>query len=158
MWAPIVKIQGYCYLSTGSIYRNSTLLILILFKSALMSQLTRSFLLIYLYRRSLYGDCRASASDKWETFDLLCRKHFQIAGDLGKKTQTFLGLPCMSDQYVTERKFYIVFDRNILSTVAWTRKKFKTKWHCWNLVCVHCCVAMIKLITWMYGVFIIYVI
>ena len=36
-------------------------------------------------------------------------------------------------------------------------RKFITKWHCWKLVCVHCCVAMIKLIIWMYGVFIIYV-
>ena len=36
-------------------------------------------------------------------------------------------------------------------------RKFKTKWHCWKLVCVHCCVAMIKLIICMYGIFIVYV-
>ena len=56
-------------------------------------------------------------SDKWEIFDLLRRKQFS-AEDLGKKIHTFFGLPFVSDQYVTKRKFYFAFDRNILSTVA----------------------------------------
>ena len=55
-------------------------------------------------------------SDRWETFDLLRRKQV-----------SFFGFRCMSDQHVTKRKFYFVFDRNKLSTVAWTRKKIQNK-------------------------------
>ena len=82
---------------------------------------------------------------------------FHIAEDLGKKLKHSSDyLVCLTNMLQSGN-----FTWYLIGTywAQWLKhaRKFKTKWHCWKLVCVHCCVAMIKLIIWMYGVFIIYV-
>ena len=119
----------------------------IMFKSALMWQLTRSFLLIYLY-------CRVTSERH-----LICcvANNFHIAEDLGTKLKHSSDyLVCLTNMLQSGN-----FTLYLIGTywAQWLEhaRKFKTKWHCWKLVCVHCCVAIIKLIIWMSGVFIIYV-
>ena len=90
---------------------------------------------------------------------LICcvANNFHIAEDLGKKLKHSSDyLVCLTNM-LQSRNFTLYLIGTYWAQWLEHARKFKTKWHCWKLVCVHCCVAMIKLIIWMSGVFIIYV-